>query len=77
MANSDWYDIPIVGKDPELPWLHLFEGEFQLFMHGSYSRTLDEDWERYYAQVPKYVPTACPHGKTKLTCEQCYFKNHD
>ena len=53
--------------------LETFEADFQWFMHGGFSRVLVEDWERYYAQDPKHKPTPCPHGKTKLTCEKCYF----
>ena len=52
-----------------------FEDEFQAFMRGSYSRVKEEEWERYYAQrVPHpQVKKACKHGKTLLTCPECYF----
>ena len=53
-----------------------FETEFQAFMRGAYTATLVEDWERHYAQDPKHIPKKCPHGKTELTCHECYFKNN-
>lgn len=53
----------------------LFEEEFQKFWtRGFYTNTLDEEWEREARQAPeRRPPTRCPHGKTLLTCHDCYF----
>lgn len=33
-----------------------------------------EDWERDAREDRDgHKPTRCPHGKTLLTCEECYF----
>lgn len=52
-----------------------FEAEFQKFWtQGFYTDTKDEDWERQAAQTEeKKPPSRCPHGKTLLTCHECYF----
>ncbi len=52
-----------------------FEGEFQKFMReGHYTHTKDEDWERTAAQAPiRKLSEKCPHGKSRLTCNTCYF----
>ena len=54
------------------PYPH-FERDFQRFMQGEFTQVLDEEMERYYAQHPKNKPSECPHGRTKLTCPDCYF----
>jgi hypothetical protein len=59
--------------DDEHPYPQ-FESDFQWFMHGGFNYVLDEDWERYYAQLNKHKPTRCMHGKTEMTCEICYFQ---
>lgn len=50
-----------------------FEDDFQAFMHGAYSRPMNEEIERVYAQLDRSVPKHCVHGKTLLTCSECYF----
>jgi hypothetical protein len=53
-----------------------FEGLFQRFMNGEFihEHAIDEDWHRYYAALrQKKDPNVCQHGKTKLTCPDCYF----
>ena len=55
----------------------LFEEEFQKFWtRGCYTHTRSEEWERaaFAAELePVKKPSSCPHGKTLLTCNQCYF----
>jgi hypothetical protein len=53
--------------------LESFEDDFQAFMQGAYSRTMDEDMERLYAQRTPHKPMPCVHGKTFLTCSDCYL----
>lgn len=40
---------------------------------GQETRPKGEEIERVYRQMTKHVPTICPHGKTILTCSECYF----
>jgi hypothetical protein len=59
--------------DPFELFPEIFEEQFQDFMQrGRYTHTLVEEWERFYSK-PAPTPDQCPHGKTKLTCGQCYF----
>ena len=60
-------------SDIELPdpYPH-FEEDFQGFMHGGFQKVFVEEWERFYAQQKKNK-RECPHGKTPLTCSDCYF----
>lgn len=58
--------------DPVIPDLDKFEGEFQKFMRGEYTHTLDEEWERQL-RTPTIIPGKCPHGKSVLSCPKCYF----
>lgn len=53
-----------------------FEQWFQYFMRGQISvRVMNEDIERVYRHLPKHTPTKCRHGKTLLTCAECYVSN--
>lgn len=37
--------------------------------------TIDESMEREYRQRPPPPAKTCPHGKTMLTCTECYFSD--
>lgn len=41
--------------------------------YGQETRPLNEAIERVYRRMQKHTPKACPHGKTALTCGDCYF----
>lgn len=54
-----------------------FESEFQYWFKRrqdvGYQPVLREDVEREYAQLGRHDKRLCPHGKTVLTCSDCYF----
>lgn len=56
----------------------LFEQLYQRFMQrgGFYQPALDEDVDRAWRKQCDTRPAkACPHGKTYLTCSECYFSD--
>lgn len=51
-----------------------FENLFQRFWHGQDStRPMNEEIERVYRHLPHRPKNICPHGKSRLICEICYF----
>jgi hypothetical protein len=56
--------------------VEFFEKFYRAFMAaGGFSLpAIAEDWERD-AREPRegHQPVKCPHGKTVLTCSDCYF----
>lgn len=51
-----------------------FEYLFQLYMIGLRdARAINEEIERTYRGMKQHKPEHCKHGKTKLTCSDCYF----
>lgn len=40
---------------------------------GAETRPVNEEIERVYRQMIRHTPKRCPHGKTALTCGDCYF----
>lgn len=54
----------------------VFEDDFQRFMHGETSvRPLNEEIERLYRKLKPHTSRPCPHGRTYLTCPQCYVNS--
>lgn len=65
---ADGTDVQTLELDPR------FEHDFQRFMHGEENvRPVNEEIERVYRYLKPHQPKVCPHGKTFLTCSQCYI----
>lgn len=52
----------------------VFERAYQGFMAaGGFAQPcLSEDYERQRRQLATHKPAACPHGRTRLTCGECW-----
>lgn len=55
-----------------------FEEDFQAFMAaGGFSQPCKLEYlEREQRSKVPVVSALCPHGKSKLRCEQCYFSSN-
>lgn len=74
-----FFDPPIFKSEkPEDEPVHdpEFEQDFQRFMHGEEGvRPVNEEIERLYRHLKPQTPDKCPHGKTRLTCGECYIND--
>jgi hypothetical protein len=59
---------------PELDaFLDKFETLFQGWLRGAIDpNPVNEEIERTYCQLKKHSPQRCRHGRTLLTCPECY-----
>ena len=51
-----------------------FEAAYREWREGEWCEpVVNEEIERVYHQMPHHEPKHCKHGKTLLTCSECYF----
>lgn len=57
----------------------LFEKMFQLWYSrgGMYCPHVTEECERFYLQRVQKPPQSCRHGRTFLTCPDCYLNGFE
>lgn len=63
-------DNPLDDLDEE------FDRYYTSFMErGGFKRPcVSEDYELMHRKLDRSVIPGCPHGKTRMTCEQCYIE---
>lgn len=69
MPTQDDNNEPLDGQD------RLLNALYRDFIdHGGFSQPcISEDVERRARNTPAHRPTICPHGKSMLMCDICYF----
>jgi hypothetical protein len=57
----------------------VFEQMFQLFMaRGGFAQPcVSETFEREARQTKRHVPKPCAHGKTALSCSECWLSGFE